>query len=51
MLSIENALDLYTDRLNNDNQIDLDLFKRELTVDDYVEFMELIPFINIIRSI
>jgi hypothetical protein len=47
MLSIETALDLYIDKLNTNEQIDLEWFEGELSNVDYAEFIELIPFVRI----
>jgi hypothetical protein len=50
MLTIEKALELYTDKLNANESIDLDWFKSELPDADYAEFEELIPIIGIAKS-
>jgi hypothetical protein len=50
MFSIENALDLYTDMLNDGKKINIDLFKEKLSKDDFIEFLSLIPFINMAKA-
>ena len=50
MISIEYALNKYTDLINARQNIDFEYFKRELLPNDYTEFMEDIKYINIIKS-
>lgn len=50
MISIEYALDKYTDLINERQSIDFEYFKSELLPNDYVEFIEEIKYINIIKS-
>lgn len=50
MISIEYALDKYTDLINEKQSIDFEYFKRELLPNDYIEFMDEIKYINIIKS-
>lgn len=50
MISIEYALDRYTDLINEKQSIDFEYFKSELLPNDYIEFMDEIKYINIIKS-
>lgn len=50
MISIEYALDKYTDLINEKQNIDFEYFKSELSPKDYIEFMDEIKYINIIKS-
>lgn len=50
MISIEYALDKYTDLINERQAIDFEYFKSELLPNEYIEFMEEIKYINIIKS-
>ncbi len=50
MISIEYALDKYTDLINEKETIDFEYFKNELLPDDYIEFTEEIKYINMIKS-
>lgn len=50
MISIEYALDKYTDLINKKQSIDFEYFKSELLPNDYIEFMDEIKYINIIKS-
>lgn len=50
MISIEYALDKYTDLMNEGQIINFEYFKRELLPNDYIKFMEEIKYINIIKS-
>ena len=50
MISIEYALDKYTDLINEKQSIDFEYFKSELLPNDYIEFMDEIKYINIIKS-
>ena len=50
MISIEYALDKYTDLINDKQSIDFEYFKSELLPNDYIEFMDEIKYINIIKS-
>ncbi len=50
MISIEYALDKYTDLINEKEIIDFEYFKNELLPDDYIEFKEEIKYINMIKS-
>ena len=47
---IEYALDKYTDLINEKQSIDFEYFKSELLPNDYIEFMDEIKYINIIKS-
>ena len=49
-MTIDNALELYIEKLNNNENIDLEFFKKNLSKEDYEEFLELIPVINICKS-
>ena len=51
MLSIEKALGIYTDRLNANEKIDLNFFKKQLSEADYAEFLELIEFVKLSKSV
>ena len=50
MISIDYALDKYTDLINEKQSIDFEYFKSELLPNDYIEFMDEIKYINIIKS-
>ncbi len=50
MLSIEKALGIYTDKLNANEKIDLNYFKQQLSKADYDEFIELIEFVKLGKS-
>ena len=50
MISIEYALDKYTDMINEKQVIDLEYFKELLLPSDYKEFLEEIKYINKIKS-
>lgn len=50
MISIQYALDKYTDLINEKQSIDFEYFKSELLPNDYIEFMDEIKYINIIKS-
>lgn len=50
MISIEYALDKYTDLINEKQSIDFEYFESELLPNDYIEFMDEIKYINIIKS-
>ncbi len=50
MISIEYALDKYTDLINEKQSIDFEYFKSEMLPNDYIEFMDEIKYINIIKS-
>ena len=50
MISIEYALDKYTYLINEKQSIDFEYFKSELLPNDYIEFMDEIKYINIIKS-
>lgn len=50
MISIEYALDKYTDLINENETIDDEYFKNELLQNDYIEFIEEIKYINMIKS-
>ena len=50
MISIEYALDKYTDSINEKQSIDFEYFKSEMLPNDYIEFMDEIKYINIIKS-
>lgn len=49
-MNIEKALDIYTEKLNNHENASLEFFKGNLSVENYKEFLELIPVINICKS-
>lgn len=51
MLSIEKALWIYQEKLNADEVIDLNYFKKELNERDYAEFLDLIKYVKISKSI
>lgn len=51
MLSIEKALGIYTDKLNANEKIDLNFFKKQLSEADYAEFLELIEFVKLNKSV
>lgn len=51
MLSIEKALGIYTDKLNVNEKIDLNYFKQQLSKADYDEFIELIEFVKLGKSV
>ncbi len=51
MLSVEKALGIYTDKLNTDEKIDLRYFEENLSDIDYKEFLELIKFVKLGKSI
>lgn len=50
MISIEYALDKYTDLINEEQNIDFEYFRNELLPNDYMEFMKEIKYINKIKS-
>lgn len=50
MISIEYALDKYTDSINEKQSIDFEYFKSEMLPNDYIEFMDEIKYINTIKS-
>ena len=50
MISIEYALDKYTDLINQKQVVDFNYFKNELKSNDFIEFMEEIKYINKIKS-
>ncbi|GHU57809.1 hypothetical protein AGMMS49975_23870 [Clostridia bacterium] len=45
------ALGLYTDKLNENEQIDLGWFKKRMNPADFDEFKELIRFVKIAKSV
>ena len=51
MIAIEHALDIYTDKLNSGEPINLNWFKSRLPADDYIEFTELIPFVKMAKAV
>ena len=51
MLSIEKALWIYQEKLNADEIIDLNYFKQELNETDYTEFLDLIKYVKLSKSI
>jgi hypothetical protein len=51
MMNIDYALRIYTDMINNNEPIDLKYFKDNLGEEEYNEFIETIPFINMIKSL
>jgi len=50
MISIDCALDIYMDKLNNNEAIDLNYFENNLRQEDYEEFLEIISVINLCKS-
>jgi len=50
MISIEYALDKYTDLLNSSQNVDLEYFEKELSHQDYIEFIDEISIIRMIKS-
>lgn len=50
MISIEYALDKYTDLINEKKYVDFEYFKKQLNPQDYKEFMEEIIYVNKINS-
>ncbi|MEN6462675.1 MAG: hypothetical protein ABFC94_15065 [Syntrophomonas sp.] len=50
MITVDYALRIYTDMLNAGDNIDISYFKKNLSVKDFEEFQELIPFINLLKS-
>ncbi len=50
MFTIDYALRIYTDMLNAGEKIKIEYFKENLSVEDFEEFQELIPFINLLKS-
>lgn len=50
MMSIERALSLYTDSVNDNEPIDMEYYQKNLSKDDYHEFCELIEILNLIKS-
>jgi hypothetical protein len=50
MITVDRALGIYTDKVNAGDDIDMGYFKRNLSKEDYKEFRELIPFINLLKS-
>ena len=50
MISIEYAIDQYTDLINGKENVDFEYFKNELLPDDYIKFTEEIRYINMIKS-
>ncbi len=51
MLSVEKALGIYTDMLNANEKIDLNYFKKQLSEANYAEFLELIEFVKLGKSV
>jgi len=51
MITIENALNFYTNMLNKGSIIDLNYFEKNLSIDDFNEFLDLMEVINIGKSI
>lgn len=51
MLSLDYALRLYTDSLNTNQSPNITYYKENLTKFDYEEFLDLIDFVNIVRTI
>ena len=50
MLSIEKALEIYTDKLNAKEPVDLKYFETQLAKADYAEFLELIEMVKLTLS-
>ena len=50
MISIDYALRIYTDMVNAGETIDIEYFKKNLNEEDFIEFHELTPFVDIIKS-
>lgn len=50
MITVDYALRIYTDMLNAGDNIDMSYFKENLSIKDFKEFQELIPFINLLKS-
>ena len=51
MFSLESALSIYTDKLNAEEEINLDNFYKNLQMNDIDEFNEMIEVINLAASI
>lgn len=51
MMTVDYALRLYTDMANAGDKIDIKYFNNNLDAAGFKEFMELIPFINLIESV
>ena len=49
-MTIDYALRIYTDMVNNGESIDDKYFQSNLNSDDYKEFQELVPYIALIKS-
>jgi len=50
MISIEKALGIYTEKINNNEKIDLKYFESELKESDYIEFLELIKYVKLAKA-
>jgi len=50
MITIDYALRIYTDMLNAGDNIEISYFMENLNAKDFEEFLELTPFINLIKS-
>ena len=50
MLTLDYALQAYTDEINEYKEINLNYYKLNLSSSNYVEFEELIQFINLFKS-
>lgn len=51
MLSLDKALWIYQEKLNKGECIDLNYFKQELNEKDYSEFLDLIKYVKISKSL
>lgn len=50
MITIDYALRIYTNQVNANEAIDMAFYKQQLSVVDFNEFEELIPFIGLLKS-
>jgi len=50
MITIDYALRIYTDIIIAGNQVDMKYFQTNLSDKDFIEFNDLIPFINLLNS-
>jgi len=51
MMTIDYALRIYTDMVNAGENIDISYFQDNLSKDDFKEFQELTPCIDLIKSV
>ena len=49
-MTVDYALRIYTDMINSGENIDISYFQSNLSPDEFEEFMELTPFIAVIKS-